>query len=395
MLTSIQKTTAFLQYSISIRARRYLFAFTALILRLLLLPQVSLDLYTYIEWYNKIVALGGFSALATSFSGYTPSYEYLLYLATRMSFLPSFISIKLISIAVDFIGAFVVMQLVRLKYPTGTHGYAAFFLTLFAPTVFINGAYWGQSDIIYTTCLLGFLYFILKDRPFYAMLCFSLGFAFKSQSVIISPFILMLIFKRKIPWYYLLLVPAMYALMTVPVLLVGRPVGELISLYSRQAESFRALSMNAPNPYIFIPNDFYDLVVPIGIVGSTLLALAYSIFSARSKTPLSAERLVMEATAVLFLMPFILPKMHDRYFYPAALFAIVLAFYIPRYRLMPAILQASSVLSYLPFLKMYPRIVVQAGAVFNILLMAWIAWEWTRTLFPRQEAAEQVITASS
>ena len=75
----------------------------------------------------------------------------------------------------------------------------------------------------------------------------------------------------------------------------------------------------------------------------------------------------------LTLAPFLLPKMHERYFFPAAVFAIVLAFYRPRSALIALLFQLTVLLSYLPYLKGYPVVTVQLAAVANLGIVAALA----------------------
>ena len=49
-------------------------------------------------------------------------------------------------------------------------------------------------------------------------------------------------------------------------------------------------------------------------------------------------------------MPYILPKMHDRYFFPADVLSIVFAFYWPRYWYVPIVMGTTSLLAYAKFL---------------------------------------------
>jgi hypothetical protein len=49
-------------------------------------------------------------------------------------------------------------------------------------------------------------------------------------------------------------------------------------------------------------------------------------------------------------MPYVLPKMHDRYFFAADVMAIVYAFFFPRYFFIPILVILTSVFSYGPFL---------------------------------------------
>ena len=60
--------------------------------------------------------------------------------------------------------------------------------------------------------------------------------------------------------------------------------------------------------------------------------------------------MVFSATVSLMLAPFLLPKMHDRYFFAADLCSIALAFIIPRLWFVPVGLQISSTLAYVPIL---------------------------------------------
>ena len=53
--------------------------------------------------------------------------------------------------------------------------------------------------------------------------------------------------------------------------------------------------------------------------------------------------------AVMF-MPFFLPKMHERYFYPADVLSVAFAFYCPRLFYIPVLIEEVSFFSYQPFL---------------------------------------------
>src|SRR5919199_6226381 len=90
--------------------------FLALALRLSLFDFESPDYSRYFSsWYDFIVSHGGFSALKSDFSNYSPLYLYFLTLATYFP-LPELYAIKLVSISYDFLLAFFVLLIVRLKY---------------------------------------------------------------------------------------------------------------------------------------------------------------------------------------------------------------------------------------------------------------------------------------
>jgi hypothetical protein len=60
--------------------------------------------------------------------------------------------------------------------------------------------------------------------------------------------------------------------------------------------------------------------------------------------------LIASALACLALVPFVLPRMHERYFYPAEIFSLVLVFYKPRLWFLPLLFQASGLLVYSNYL---------------------------------------------
>ncbi|MFM7579157.1 MAG: hypothetical protein ACKO5Q_19770, partial [Microcystaceae cyanobacterium] len=55
-------------------------------------------------------------------------------------------------------------------------------------------------------------------------------------------------------------------------------------------------------------------------------------------------------TLVVLLMPYSLPKMHDRYFFAADLISIIYGFYFPPYFFVPVAINLVSLFSYFPFL---------------------------------------------
>lgn len=62
---------------------------------------------------------------------------------------------------------------------------------------------------------------------------------------------------------------------------------------------------------------------------------------------LSDDVLVFLATFSVVLIPYILPRMHERYWFPAEVISIVMAFYIPKYSWIPVWLWFISAVSYI------------------------------------------------
>ena len=328
------------------------------------------DLGRYlVPWYHYIRQHGGFAALGEPFSEYTPPYLYLLAAVTYVPwFATPVAAIKSISIAFDFFAAAIMWKLVRHRYPSGPAPLLAYFAVLFAPTIVLNGSYWGQCDITYSAWLLACVYGACADRPAVAMLCFAVAFAFKLQSVFLAPFLLVLLLRGRISWRCLALVPLVYVLFVLPAALLGRSWIDLLTIYSHQSQMYAHLSMNAPNLYVFFGRESYDTVYPIGLAVAAAAVLAYVVAGVRSRGRLDPARLLAAATCSVALVPFVLPKMHDRYFFPADLLSIALAFYVPRLWFVPLLFQLSSSLAYaffLGFRAIDPALAVRAAALIN------------------------------
>src|SRR5690349_8544058 len=304
-------------------SRLLLLAFVglALIVRFLLLPYTNYDTDGYSRWYDFIVQNGIRSALPQNFAIYTPPYLYLLSLATlSRGFIPQIIAIKLIPIFFDLVNALLIYKILRLKYRAGNLPVLASAVFLLAPTVIMNSALWGQVDSFYTCFLLASLFFLLEDRPLPAMTAFGLALSIKAQAVFLGPFLLLLALKKRIPWFAFGLVPLTYLAAMLPALLAGRPVWDVLTVYLNQAAELEILSHNAPNWYVFFPQSTYSVVMPVGMLITILTSVIWALIHRKSWN--TYEATLFAALVSLALTPFLLPKMHDRYFYPADVVSI-------------------------------------------------------------------------
>jgi len=345
---------------------------TALILRLSLIQFRSIDFEVHTgPWYEFIVNNGGFKALKFPFSNHNVPYQYLLVIVYYIfPGLSALVATKVNSILFDFIGAFVVSQLVRLKYPGFRIPTLAFAIALFAPTVVINSSAWGQSDFIYTTFLLACTYFLCKRQEIWAAIAFGLAFAFKLQAMFLAPILFVLLLKRFISWRFCLIVPATYLVMLIPAWIAGRPFKELLLIYFQQANTYKELTKNAPNLYQWISNDYYAIFTVLGLLLTAVLVVLFAVWLYRIRIQINPDFIIRIAMISALAVPYFLPKMHDRYFFVADLFSILLAFYFPRYFFLPIIIISCSLLSYSPFLwdQMFVPFKVQALVLLAALI---------------------------
>jgi Gpi18-like mannosyltransferase len=352
---------------------------------------VDLNLF-FLPWYERIAG-EGYRALGQAVpnlhgqvgANYSPPYYYLLYLASLFDgLLPRIYLVKGISIAFDFIAAWYMYRLVRFRYSSHRPALLAAACVLLAPSVIANGAFWGQCDIIHATFLLAALYYSVIGRYGAATALFGMALAFKAQAIVFAPFLLMLLLGSDLRLRHLLYAPIAYLVMMLPAVLAGRPVGEILTVYLQQGKYFDQLSMNAPNLYHFIPNRFYAVATGAGLLITTLACAALAALPRWTERPLAAETRVLAATMFAALAPFLLPKMHDRYFFVADVLSIGLAFYIPRLWPVPILFQVSALMAYTPIISttLNPDGKIKAltplAALFNTVTVGFLVLAFSR-----------------
>jgi Gpi18-like mannosyltransferase len=346
----------------------------SIVVRMATRAVITTDLdFHILPWYAKLQKHGPLVGLGKDFYNYTPPYLYLLALATYTSeFLAPVTAVKLISTAFDIFAAYMIFKIVRLTYRQGYLPHLAAAAYFAAPTVIANTGVWGQADSTYAAFLLAFLYLVLIDRPLPAILFFGVALAFKPQAIFLAPFLLLLLLWRKVPWYQLLLVPVVYAALMLPAVAAGRTWMEVLTTYSGQAGSGKALTHNAATLYVFVPKSAFDQLIGPAVFVAIAAALVWVLTTWLKTRRLDRRALVLLALISSVIVPFFLPNMHDRYFYLADTISIALAFLVPTMWFVPLLLQLVSGLSYSIYLVSAPPRVLQAAAFINVLTLGFL-----------------------
>ena len=346
-----------LRFARRIGSRGFLIAgvLAALAVRIPPLSRVSSDMnMSLIPWYDFIVANGGFAALRHDFGDYNVPYLYLLTLATlSASWLPKVWAIKTMSIVFDFVLAFFVGKCVALRYPDSPWiPKAAAVTTLLLPSVVLNSAWWGQADSMWTAFLAAGLHSLLAGHQGRAFAAFGLAFAVKMQAVFLAPLFLWLAVRRAVDWRSFVWSPLVWFVTLLPAWFLGRPLADLLTIYLDQAAMYGALTMRAQNLYQWVPDRFFaQIPVFVALAVAVLAAIAVPIH--RSRLRLTPQRIVFLAAFAVLVAPYILPKMHGRFFFAAEILSLILAFRSPRYWYAPVVLQLASFNIYVRGLEYY------------------------------------------
>jgi hypothetical protein len=136
--------------------------------------------------------------------------------------------------------------------------------------------------------------------------------------------------------------------------------------------------VNAPNPWKIVGAlqlVDYRTGLLVGTIAAGLAGLVISVGALRLEP--NARTIVLVAALSGALMPYLLPKMHERYFFVADVMTFTLAFVIPRLWATAALFQVGSLLSYLPYFglsihgPLYAILPVTFGV--GILVLAYVS----------------------
>ena len=336
----------------------------AFALRWWVLDYETLDYQNFLaKWAAFYRQNGGLKALDTPVGNYNIPYLYLLaifsYLPIRDLYL-----IKLTSILFDVLLAWASLRLLRRLSDSPLRLLGLFFAVLYWPTVFLNGAVWGQCDSIYVALALLGLAFALEDRPALSMVMWALSFGFKLQAVFLLPVCAVLWMYKKYDWKHFLVFPLTYVLLVLPAVIAGRPFLDTLTLYAGQTGSIGdGLNYNSPSVFaIFTRVQDPATASTLGILAAFLLMANVLILCWANRDRLSDKAVLLAALLLAAGIPFLLPHMHDRYFFGADILSLVAAFAVPL--LIPAALlcEFASLLGYHAYLRMRYLLTMNYGA---------------------------------
>jgi Gpi18-like mannosyltransferase len=324
----------------------------AVLARIVGLRQDTGEVHNMSVWAHRLVAAGGWRGLSERIGNYNAPYLYLLLLATYLPG-PLIITMKLVWTAFDVVLAFFTYKLVGLARPGRRVPVIAALIMVFVPTVVLNAAYIGQVDDMWGSLSVGALYFLLRRRYWWALSLCGAAVALKPLAIFFFPVVGLLLLAGRVPWRTVPAVPAVYLALDVPALLIGRDPRELLTIYSpgRQQGVISQLTYAAPSIYNFIPAS-PDRIGAIKLLGEILLAAlilgVYYVLIVR-RVELTDARIVTVSAFFAILVPFLLPGMHERYFFLADVLSVALVFFRPRLWYVPLLVESASLLCYLPF----------------------------------------------
>lgn len=353
-------------------------------------------LYMYFLSFFSILPFGNVVEASGSWTAYH-YYGNLLYYVKTLTFL------------FEILFAIYAFKVVKKVSNSKAAACTAYSIFLFIPTVIINGAIWGQCDICYATMVLMAVYYLMENKQIKAAIFFGLGLAFKMQVIFILPLFGFLWFRKSFKIRYFLISFAVLFLTFVPLWIGGAQFATPFAPYGRQVGGYTSsINLNSTNMYAFFNlnssayNDATKALSAFGMVLTVVVCLTLISVLAIKKVKVTPKSIFTVAVMSVILVPYVMPHMHDRYFYLAETFFVLYACTkIDRIHL-PIMQQLSGLIAYSAYGIIKPgwflddpnskQIALCAGAILNAGAIGFLIYDLAKLeTEPKNHVSEPVV----
>jgi len=324
----------------------------ALVVRSLLasfIPGYITDVGCFKGWADQVAKVG-FSRFYSSdmFVDYPPGYILVLYPIGKIRLLfnldfnsPLFLFlIKLPSLITDLASGYLLLSAAR-KAKLNFSLSLLLILYLFNPAILINSAVWGQIDSFFTFFVLLSLWFIEEKRFPVASAIMVYALLVKPQALFFFPILFFALLENKNWKTFFKSVVSGLAILLLVILPFSweNGISWLVQKYQETISSYPYASLNAFNffaltggnwveetrPFLFLNYKIWGYIFLLIILG-----IATFLFF-RWKNPYKIYPLSFFLISSIFMFS---SKMHERYLYPALIFALFTFVYFPHRRVL-------------------------------------------------------------
>jgi Gpi18-like mannosyltransferase len=340
----------------------------AFVLRYCCLTYETLDYQDWIRvWIDSLRQTGPWKGLGQEIWSCNYNVPYLYFLAIfSQSSIYDLLLVKLLSILFDVLLAWAVMELVGLFTQSPARRLTAFIGVLWLPTVYLNGALWGQCDVIYATFAVLSVYLMLSGRPCWSIAAIAVSVSFKLQAIFLLPAYFLFLIAKRVKLWQLLIFPLTYVATILPAVLAGRSFLELLTLYYNNTSTIGdGLNYNSSSLYALLNFDGMSTQAAgrIGIVLAFFLCAGVYVWLLIRRDDIDDRALLGVCVLFCIGVPFLLPHMHDRYFFMADVLTFALAVIAPAMSLTPVLVSFGSLLGYHAYLKMRYLLPMRYGSL--------------------------------
>ena len=298
----------------------------ALLVRFLTFHFESHDYVAFLApWFDYLKNNGGILALANYPGNYNAPYMTIMALLTYIP-VKSLYSIKFVSVIFDF--GLALSSACLVKYLVNKNKNISFFITyaviLFLPEVLMNSGIWGQCDSGYTMFIVLALLYLLKEKYIISFIHLGIAFSLKLQFIFILPlFIVIYIVKKRYSILHFLIIPLVNFILCLPAIIIGKPIGELISIYFGQVNEYKQyMSLNFLNLYSLVDNNG-KILYYVGIILTVIVCFLMLLYIIVKKVKFNDQKILNLGLWFVVMVTYLLPCMHERYLYMGGILAVI------------------------------------------------------------------------
>ncbi len=298
----------------------------ALLVRFLTFHFESHDYVAFLApWFDYLKNNGGILALANYPGNYNAPYMTIMALLTYIP-VKSLYSIKFVSLLFDF--GLALSSACLVKYLISKNKNISFFITyaviLFLPEVLMNSGIWGQCDSGYTMFIVLALLYLLKEKYIISFVYLGIAFSLKLQFIFILPlFIVIYIVKKRYSILHFLIIPLVNFILCLPAIIIGKPIGELISIYFGQVNEYKQyMSLNFLNLYSLVDNSG-KILYYVGIILTVIVCFLMLLYIIVKKVKFNDQKILNLGLWFVVMVTYLLPCMHERYLYMGGILAVI------------------------------------------------------------------------
>lgn len=364
----------------------------ALVIRYTIIMFPTGDLAGIVFSWMRGIQEVGFSKFYTVKSDYTPLFMFVIAIITLLPtgklvtvdgytfYVNWMYYVKSIYFITDILFAIGIYLLV--KHLTGSKklGVLGYVIALVLPVQIANSAIWGNCDSVYFCFFVYAIYFILKKRDILAWVFVGLALALKLQAVFIFPFMLYLVLRRKIRLWPIVVAVLVFFACLIPAYICGASFTQPFNAFKAQLGQYPQLTLGCANFWKFffedVSGDKLNIINNSAVwIGLALIGVFFAIIYYKN-VELSDKNIVLVGIFLIAIVPFFLPHMHERYFYPLDVLVLVYALYQSRRWFLVVLMQISSGIAYYHYLtghyiiESWGENSVTIAAVINIIVLA-------------------------
>lgn len=284
-------------------------------------PGATGDVRIYLTWVDTIVERGRIGAFAEPFSDYTPPYLYLLSLVSPLvgPFGGAHV-IKALAVGGTLLLVLATRHLLKVS-GCDRNVEMAIWLALL-PTVAVNAAGLAQCDAMWAAPCVMAVASAISRKPVAMLVWFGVAISIKAQAIFLAPFIAQRLLSERTPLVLWPVPGLVYIGAMLPAAMVGWPLLDLLTIYLQQTEWNPRFISNASNLWAAVQYAAPTAGLAwlwLGLAAAAVGSFFYLVAFRRAQdTPVHLIALAMLST---MLLPFLLPKMHERYFFLADVLA--------------------------------------------------------------------------